>query len=184
MGKKKQKAKSFYGVHKGRIPGVYRDWASCEAQVKGHSNSRFQAFHTYDKASFFVETGKSPDDSGSRMQFDEWKERHFQQSRSESGPRRAGGGISAVNSVDANIKPEKGIEEQTVRIKQEPALDGSQSYFSQVPNFEPNEGADFENEFSRFASSQNLQPGSQTWRRHRVNAISRKFIIYLISLPG
>ncbi|KAI5820471.1 Caulimovirus viroplasmin-domain-containing protein [Pyronema omphalodes] len=25
----------FYGVHRGKVPGVYTDWASAEAQVKG-----------------------------------------------------------------------------------------------------------------------------------------------------
>jgi len=180
MGGTKQKNKNFYGVHKGRIPGVYTDWASCQAQVNGYSNSRFRVFDTFEEAAFFAETGKRPDESGSRMPFDKWKQKQ-PHSQSESEPRRGGGGISAVNRVGINIK----TEEERVRVKQKALLDGSQSYFSQVPNFKPNEGADFENEFSRFASSQNIQPDSRAWRQHRTNAISRESFekaFFLISL--
>lgn len=44
-----------------------------------------------------------------------------------------------------------GSAQQTQIVKLE-ALDASQSYFSQVPNFRPNNDAGFEEEFGRFAS--------------------------------
>ncbi|GAW24957.1 hypothetical protein ANO14919_145540 [Xylariales sp. No.14919] len=56
-------------------------------------------------------------------------------------------GISANNAEQAHI------------VKLE-APDASGSYFSQVPNFRPGDSASFEEEFGRFASSQNITPGS------------------------
>ncbi|KAJ8121696.1 hypothetical protein O1611_g10031 [Lasiodiplodia mahajangana] len=53
-------------------------------------------------------------------------------------------------------------------------FDASQSYFSQVPNFVPDDKADFDEEFGRFASSQNIQPGSKVWRQERTHAIRPK----------
>ncbi|KAI5862508.1 hypothetical protein GGS23DRAFT_570547 [Durotheca rogersii] len=74
-------------------------------------------------------------------------------------------GISASNS------------QQTQIVKLE-ALDASQSYFSQVPNFNPNDDAGFEEEFGRFASSQNITPGSSAWRQHRTKAIRHEMIFH------
>ncbi|KAI1192080.1 hypothetical protein F5B17DRAFT_437004 [Nemania serpens] len=57
-------------------------------------------------------------------------------------------------------------------------LDASQSYFSQVPNFRPNDDAGFEEEFGRFASSQNITPGSSVWRQQRTKAIRHEVIFH------
>ncbi|KAI1813203.1 hypothetical protein GGS20DRAFT_554505 [Poronia punctata] len=65
----------------------------------------------------------------------------------------------------------------TIEIKEE-SLDASQSYFSQVPGFEPDSNLDFDQEFGRFASSQNIQPGSQAWREERTNAISHEITFH------
>ena len=37
-------AKKFYVVWTGRQPGVYSDWASAEAQIKGFEGARFKGF--------------------------------------------------------------------------------------------------------------------------------------------
>ncbi|KAI0399342.1 hypothetical protein F4802DRAFT_589960 [Xylaria palmicola] len=58
------------------------------------------------------------------------------------------------------------------------APDASQSYFSQVPDFRPNDNAGFEEEFGRFASSQNITPGSSAWRQQRTKAIRHEVIFH------
>ncbi|KAI1182646.1 hypothetical protein F5B17DRAFT_435427 [Nemania serpens] len=67
--------------------------------------------------------------------------------------------------------------EQTQNVKLE-APDASQSYFSQVPNFRPDDNAGFEEEFRRFASSQNITPGSSAWRQQRTKAIRHEVIFH------
>lgn len=52
---------SFYAVHKGHRPGVYTDWPSAEAQVKGFPGNVHQKFHTREEAEAFVLYG--PDHS-------------------------------------------------------------------------------------------------------------------------
>jgi ribonuclease HI len=36
----------YYAVVRGRRPGIYRDWCSCEAQVKRFPDSKFKGFPT------------------------------------------------------------------------------------------------------------------------------------------
>ena len=45
---------SFYGVQRGRKPGVYLSWAECEAQTKGFDNPWFKKFSTRGEADNFV----------------------------------------------------------------------------------------------------------------------------------
>ncbi|KAA8911773.1 hypothetical protein FN846DRAFT_395735 [Sphaerosporella brunnea] len=47
----------FYGVRSGRIPGVYTDWASAEAQVKGVAKPKVKWFPTREEAETFVRCG-------------------------------------------------------------------------------------------------------------------------------
>ena len=44
----------YYGVKAGRNPGVYTDWPTCEAQVKGFSGAQYASFKTEDEARAFV----------------------------------------------------------------------------------------------------------------------------------
>lgn len=46
----------YYAVARGKSTGVYNDWKSCEANVKGVSNSRYMKFATREEASNFVST--------------------------------------------------------------------------------------------------------------------------------
>ncbi|KAI8629064.1 hypothetical protein F5Y19DRAFT_484991 [Xylariaceae sp. FL1651] len=130
------KRKNYYGVRKGRIPGVYNDWEQCRAQVDKCPN-QFQGFNTYDEAAFFVETGKTLASDEGKSLFAKWK-------------RPALSGISSNNA------------EMKLRIRLE-ALDASQSYFSQVPNFEPDDKA---------------APGSKAWRQQRTSAIRHEMIFH------
>lgn len=45
----------FYGVKVGKQPGVYTDWASCEAQVKGFKGAKYASFPSEEEARNFVE---------------------------------------------------------------------------------------------------------------------------------
>ncbi|KAL9106202.1 MAG: hypothetical protein Q9227_008735 [Pyrenula ochraceoflavens] len=44
----------FYGVQRGRKPGVYSTWGECLAQVKGFKNAMFQAFPNLTHAQAFA----------------------------------------------------------------------------------------------------------------------------------
>ena len=44
----------YYGVQRGRKPGVYDNWPDTEDQVAGFKNNRFKGFYTYEEAEAFV----------------------------------------------------------------------------------------------------------------------------------
>lgn len=146
MGKKR---KNYYGVRKGRTLGVYNNWESAKAQIEGCPN-QYRGFNTHDEAAFYVATGQTRDGANGAALFAEWK--------------RGQQYTTPANSI-------KKVTQQPVKVE---AFDASQSYFSQVPDFVPDDKADFDDEFGRFASSQNIAPGSRVWRQERTNAIRRK----------
>ena len=41
---------NWYVVYRGRIPGVYNSWRSCQEQVAGFSNNSYQGFETLQEA--------------------------------------------------------------------------------------------------------------------------------------
>lgn len=47
----------FYGVRRGRIPGVYCSWPECVEMVHGFPNSSFKGFATKEEAESFVGKG-------------------------------------------------------------------------------------------------------------------------------
>ena len=47
----------FYGVRSGRVPGVYTDWASAEAQIRGVPKPKVKWFPTRAAAEAFVNDG-------------------------------------------------------------------------------------------------------------------------------
>lgn len=47
-------AGKFYGVKKGRVPGVYTSWDACKAQVMGFSGAIYKGFPTKAEAENFV----------------------------------------------------------------------------------------------------------------------------------
>ncbi|CAK8698284.1 unnamed protein product [Clavelina lepadiformis] len=47
----------FYAVHKGRVPGVYKSWSECFAQVNGFTGAKFKKFSSVNEAEFFVKEG-------------------------------------------------------------------------------------------------------------------------------
>ncbi len=40
----------FYVVWSGKVPGVYTDWGSCEAQIKGFPDAKYKSFSTLNEA--------------------------------------------------------------------------------------------------------------------------------------
>ena len=40
----------FYVVWQGKVPGIYTNWADCQAQVSGFSAARYKAFATRQEA--------------------------------------------------------------------------------------------------------------------------------------
>ncbi|KAI1306813.1 hypothetical protein F5Y03DRAFT_383949 [Xylaria venustula] len=144
--------KKFYGVREGRIRGVYNNWQDCRAQVDRCKND-YRGFETYDEAAFYVATGQICNANNSDL-FANWK-----------------------CTQRAEVSPSNARKEKTSHIKTEP-FDSSQSFFSQVANFKPDDEADFEDEFGRFASSQNIAPGSKAWREKRTDAISHEVVFH------
>ena len=51
--------KKYYCVIKGRTPGIYTDWESCEKQVNGYKGSKFKAFKTMEEVEQYIEENKS-----------------------------------------------------------------------------------------------------------------------------
>lgn len=45
---------AFYAVAKGRVPGIYKTWKDCQAQVVGFSSPKFKKFDTESEAAAFV----------------------------------------------------------------------------------------------------------------------------------
>ena len=46
--------KNFYCVIKGRIPGIYTNWADCEKQVKKFKGAKFKGFATMEQAQQYI----------------------------------------------------------------------------------------------------------------------------------
>jgi hypothetical protein len=46
----KEPKRKYYAVRRGRIPGIYRTWDSCEKQVEGFSGCEFKSFNTEEGA--------------------------------------------------------------------------------------------------------------------------------------
>lgn len=45
----------FYAVARGHQVGIYKDWKSCEANVRGFANARFKKFATREEAQLFID---------------------------------------------------------------------------------------------------------------------------------
>jgi ribonuclease HI len=50
----------FYAVAVGKIPGIYKTWDECKAQVTGIKNAKYKKFSTLQEAEHFVKTLGSP----------------------------------------------------------------------------------------------------------------------------
>lgn len=55
----------FYGIQKGRVPGVYTDWAKAQDQVRGFRGPRYRKFSTREAAEAFVRNGQTPSNKDS-----------------------------------------------------------------------------------------------------------------------
>ncbi|RMJ27867.1 ribonuclease H [Aspergillus sp. HF37] len=51
----------FYGIQRGRVPGVYTDWATAQEQIQGFVRPRYRRFLTKEKAEEFVRLGHGHD---------------------------------------------------------------------------------------------------------------------------
>ncbi|KAI1804267.1 Caulimovirus viroplasmin-domain-containing protein [Daldinia bambusicola] len=159
----KRKRPSYYAVRVGRKPGVYDNWEECEKQVFKFSNAVFKGFDTHDAALAFVGdaiTSNAPDTA-----------RQSEDLRPDDNPASLEGSRGVVSFK----------AEDDIGLMPPPA---SQSYFDQFPDFAPDSSAPFEDEFSRFASSQGLESGSQEYRRQRTKAIRDELKFHYSSQPG
>ncbi|KAI1953975.1 hypothetical protein LOZ57_000317 [Ophidiomyces ophidiicola] len=51
----------YYGVQRGRQPGVYTDWAVAQDQIKGFRGPKYRKFSTWAEADEFVRLGRGQD---------------------------------------------------------------------------------------------------------------------------
>lgn len=56
-GKSRSAPQKYYAVQSGRVPGVYTDWSSAQAQIDGWTKPRHKAFTTRAEAELFVREG-------------------------------------------------------------------------------------------------------------------------------
>ena len=67
----KQKRKYCYAVAKGRVPGIYFEWAEAQQEVIGFSGAVFEGFASMDQASSYLKgQGFEPIDKGGWMSKD------------------------------------------------------------------------------------------------------------------
>jgi ribonuclease HI len=50
----------FYGIQRGRVPGVYTDWNKAQEQIRGFARPRYRKFSTREEAEDFVREGQKP----------------------------------------------------------------------------------------------------------------------------
>ena len=54
--------KKYYAVKAGKVPGIYRDWDSCKAQVHGFKGAIYKSFKTEEEALAFM--GETREEKG------------------------------------------------------------------------------------------------------------------------
>lgn len=52
----------FYGVKKGKVPGVYSSWSECQDNVKGFPGAEYKSFSSEDEAKKYVSLDKQSED--------------------------------------------------------------------------------------------------------------------------
>lgn len=52
-----ESADRFYGIQRGRVPGVYTDWSKAQEQIRGVTRPRYRKFSTRKEAEAFVKAG-------------------------------------------------------------------------------------------------------------------------------
>lgn len=48
-------AQKYYAVRQGRVPGIYRTWDECRAQVHGYKEAAYKSFPSLEEAQAFME---------------------------------------------------------------------------------------------------------------------------------
>ncbi|KAJ5653193.1 Ribosomal protein L9/RNase H1N-terminal [Penicillium lividum] len=52
-------AERYYGIQRGRVPGVYTDWSKAQEQIRGFTRPRYRKFSTPEEAEDFVREGQT-----------------------------------------------------------------------------------------------------------------------------
>ncbi|KAL6850628.1 hypothetical protein ACO1O0_007752 [Amphichorda felina] len=77
------------------------------------------------------------------------------------------------------------LSEERLNVPQPPPpASASSSHFAKFGNFTPDDGASFDDEFRRLASSQNWAPGSQAYTRERTIAMREEIKTHYFSQPS
>ena len=50
--------KNYYAVKQGKVPGIYRTWDACKAQVHGYPGAIYKGFERLEEAAAFLGGGK------------------------------------------------------------------------------------------------------------------------------
>lgn len=101
----------FYGIQRGRVPGVYTDWSKAQEQIRGVTRPRYRKFSTREEAEAFVkagnerataavESGKAKQPAGAQGMTDEIpKDMNGTEFQAGEGPLPPG----AVDDFDPNV---------------------------------------------------------------------------------
>jgi ribonuclease HI len=133
-------ASKYYGVAKGRVPGVYTEWTAAQEQIKGWKQPKYKEFATRGEAEAFVRSGgkgNTPDVSkdteesnGAESQSEDFEDDNSEEgrpkkSRKSSPNQNAGGAV--VNGKDSkggkerSQKHSSGTSTLTASIRSKPS---------------------------------------------------------------
>ena len=64
---------TYYSVHKGYCPGIYKNWQNCEKQIIGFKGAVFKKFkNDYDSALYFYKNGKDLNLNNNRLRINKY----------------------------------------------------------------------------------------------------------------
>jgi len=109
--------KSHYAVARGRVPGIYRSWDDCAAQVQGYRDNLYKGFSSELEASRFLEQHGVAVPLGSEVALG----RSLSMAEDEKRRRQASEKKSSINyaSIEDSRKEEEYLEKQERRAEEE-----------------------------------------------------------------
>lgn len=194
----KNTSKNFYAVRVGRKVGIYTTWDDCKEQVHGHRGAVFKGFVTLEDAQQFMNEGQASTQSSSATQEVESESLESQPepklkafsatptptinglrfAAMSSAPKTTINGLRASQATPASApRLETGTHHRVDALKKDAIkIEEPECYFekfgSQDNEYKPDVKADFNQEFSRLASSQGWVPGTQQFKEERMTALS------------
>ncbi|KAI1074391.1 hypothetical protein F5B20DRAFT_563579 [Whalleya microplaca] len=145
----------YYAVAIGRKPGIYTEYAKAQDAHSGYMGAVHKGFDLLEEAERYMSRYSKASAEEPMPIFDDEASSDSDMVKREEDEKKYSPISLDGDDDDKNLMPP-------------PA---SQSYFDLYAGFKPDKDASFDNEFSRFASSQGLVSGTQEYRKQRTKAI-------------